>query len=74
MDYPKATLVPVKGRWYVQATIPPELRHAFNGRKQERRSTRTSDKREAERRQHDIAAGIFADFDDKAQGNRSREG
>ncbi|MBB3711575.1 integrase [Limimaricola variabilis] len=60
--YPKASLVRVKGKWYVQATIPPHLREAFKGKKQLRRSTGTSDRGEAERRLHGKAGEIFEEF------------
>jgi integrase len=61
--YAKATLIRTKGKWYVQVTVPAELRGAFNGVKQKRLSTNTSDRREAERRLHDKAAEIYASFD-----------
>lgn len=61
-SFPPATLVQVKGKWYAQVTIPLELRAAFNGRKQERRSLGTADKREAERLLHAKATEIYAKF------------
>jgi integrase len=65
MSYPAATLnyLASKKRWYVYVTIPPELRPAFNGDKQVRRSTGTADEREAKRRLHDMATGIYELFD-----------
>ena len=56
MAYPAAKLVQVKGKWYVQVTIPPDLRAGFNERKQERRSAGTADRAEAERRLHGLAS------------------
>lgn len=67
MAYPAAKLVLVKGKWYVQVTIPPEIRPAFNNRKQERRSAGTADRAEAERRLHGLATQIYAAFDEKAK-------
>ena len=67
MAYPAAKLVLVKGKWYVQVTIPPEIRPAFDNRKQERRSAGTADRAEAERRLHGLAAQIYAAFDEKAK-------
>lgn len=52
-----------KGKWYVYVTIPPELRTAFTGQTQLRRSTGTSDKAIAKTRQHGLAAKIYAQFD-----------
>jgi hypothetical protein len=52
-----------KGKWYVYVTIPPELRTAFKGQTQLRRSTGTSDKAIAKTRQHGLAAEIYAEFD-----------
>lgn len=46
----KTTLVQTKGKWYVCATIPNELRAQFNGQKQLKISTGTSDKSVAEKR------------------------
>jgi hypothetical protein len=63
MDYPASTLVERKGStWYVCVTVPAELRTAFND-KQCRRSTGTSDKATARRKQHEITAQIYALFD-----------
>lgn len=62
-DYARASLVLVKGKWYAQVTIPQPLRAAFNGRVQERKSTGTSDRKDAERRLHSLAAEIYAKFD-----------
>nr|WP_162623882.1 DUF6538 domain-containing protein [Paracoccus saliphilus] len=67
MNYPAAKLVQVKGKWYVQVTIPPDLRPAFNERKQERRSAGTADRAEAERRLHGLAGQIYAQFDEKGK-------
>jgi integrase len=52
-----------KSKWYVYVTIPPELRPAFKGQAQLRRSTGTSDKTIAKAREHGIAAEIYAELD-----------
>jgi integrase len=52
-----------KGKWYVYVTIPPELRPAFKGQAQLRRSTGTSDKRIAKGKEHSIASEIYAELD-----------
>ncbi|MEO9574942.1 MAG: DUF6538 domain-containing protein [Roseobacter sp.] len=63
--YPATTLTKNKKKWYVFCTIPEELRSEFGDRKQIKRSTGTSDKAEASRRQHSIATDIYAEFDSK---------
>ena len=62
-DYPATTLALNKGKYYVLLTIPAELREYFNGRKQLKRSTGTSDLRDAKRRQHDITVELYAQLD-----------
>lgn len=62
-DYPATTLSRNKGKYYVLLTIPSELREHFNGRKQLKRSTGTSDLGDARRRQHRIAAELYAQLD-----------
>ena len=62
-SYPASTLVLVKGKWYVQVTIPINLRPFFNNRTQERVSIRTSDKGQASRQQHYETAKIYEKFD-----------
>lgn len=64
MTYPAATLnyLSKKKKWYVYVTIPPDLRDAFKGKTQLRRSTGTADEREARRRLHGIAAEIYQEF------------
>ncbi len=62
-DYPATSLAKNKGKYYVLLTIPPELRDHFNGRKQLKRSTGTSDLSDASRRQHDISADLYAQLD-----------
>lgn len=52
-----------KGKWYVQVTIPPELRPLFRGNKQKKLSTGTSDLSIARRHQHKKSAEIYAQFD-----------
>jgi hypothetical protein len=56
MAYPPTKLVPLKGEYY--CTIPSELRDCFSSRKQYRLSTGTSDRREAELRQHGLSRKI----------------
>lgn len=62
-DYPATTLALNKGKYYVLLTIPVELRQHFNGRRQLKRSTGTSDERDAKRRQHGIATELYAQLD-----------
>ncbi|WP_371257384.1 DUF6538 domain-containing protein [Phaeobacter sp. 11ANDIMAR09] len=62
--YHPSKLVCLKAKgdvWYVQVTKPNELQVKNN--KQVRRSTGTTDKKEAERRQHRITEEIYAFFD-----------
>ena len=61
---PPASLVPVKGKLYVQITIPEELRSEFKGQKQLRRSTRTNDKALAKQRQHGIATKLYEELEE----------
>lgn len=49
------------GNWQVQMTVPKEARKAF-GRTRHRKSARTSDKRIAESRQHDIEAQMRSEI------------
>ncbi|MBT8474702.1 MAG: hypothetical protein KJO78_04435, partial [Alphaproteobacteria bacterium] len=63
MTYPATTLTQQKGKWYVQCTIPKELRPAFKDRKQKRLSTGTADHTLAGRKQHELSAAIYAEFD-----------
>ncbi len=60
LDYPATTLAKNKGKYYVLLTIPAELRQHFNGRKQLKKSTGTSDLADAKRRQHNISAELYA--------------
>ena len=62
-NYPATTLALNKAKYYVLLTIPVELRQHFNGRKQLKRSTGTSDLRDARRRKHDIATELYAQLD-----------
>ncbi len=61
------SLIIKKGKWYVQVTIPKELRHLYSGRKQKQISTGTSEKRLAERKVHSITSKIYAEFELKAK-------
>ncbi|MDX8347807.1 DUF6538 domain-containing protein [Cognatiyoonia sp. IB215446] len=62
-EYPATTLALNKGKYYVLLTIPVELRQHFDGRKQLKRSTSTSDLRDAKRRQHNIATELYGQLD-----------
>ncbi|MGJ8624435.1 MAG: DUF6538 domain-containing protein [Yoonia sp.] len=62
-EYPATTLALNKGKYYVLLTIPPELREHFKGRKQLKKSTGTSDLRDAKRRQHGITTELYARLD-----------
>ena len=62
-DYPSTTLALNKGKYYVLLTIPQELREHFNGRKQLKKSTGTSDFRDARRRQHSLTTELYAQLD-----------
>ncbi|MEW2914800.1 DUF6538 domain-containing protein [Leisingera sp. JC11] len=62
-DYPATSLAKNKGKYYVLLTIPADLRGHFNGRKQLKRSTGTSDLGDAKRRQHNIATELYAQLD-----------
>ncbi|AXI53780.1 hypothetical protein C1J05_04045 [Sulfitobacter sp. JL08] len=63
VELPHTTLVKIKDKYYVNCTIPDDLRPFFKGRKQIRRSTGTADKSLAERRKHSISSKIYAEFD-----------
>ncbi|WP_411352500.1 DUF6538 domain-containing protein [Leisingera aquaemixtae] len=62
-DYPATSLAKNKGKYYVLLTVPADLRQHFNGRKQLKRSTGTSDLGDAKRRQHNIATELYAQLD-----------
>jgi hypothetical protein len=62
-DYPATTLSLNKGKWYVYLTIPQELREHFKGRKQLKRSTGTSDERDAKRQQYSVTTKLYAQLD-----------
>ncbi|MFU8824858.1 MAG: DUF6538 domain-containing protein [Yoonia sp.] len=59
--YHPSTLEKRKGKWYVAVTKPKELQ--FGKDKQKRKSTGTSDKRQAEYRQHELTRVIYDEFD-----------
>lgn len=67
MDYAKTTLVQRQPNkpYYVQTTIPEELRPLYKGQKQKRVSTRTADRRKAEMLKHEISSQIYKEFDEK---------
>jgi hypothetical protein len=60
-SYHPSRLVSRKGRWYVSVTKPVELQ--FGSDRQARRSTGTSDKRQAQYLQHRLTEEIYAQFD-----------
>lgn len=62
-DYPATTLAKNKGKFYVVCTIPMELREHFNGRRQLKRSTGTSDLSAAKRKQHDLSSELYTQLD-----------
>ena len=59
--YHPSTLVKIRGKWYVSVTKPKELQ--FGTDKQARRSTGTSDRRQAERLREELAQKIRDEFD-----------
>jgi integrase len=59
VEFPPTTLLLLKGKWYVNCTVPKDLRSCFSGEKQIRRSTRTADEKLALRRQHAISKKIY---------------
>ena len=66
MNYHGSKLVQLKAKankWYVQVTKPAGLQNGTN--KQVRRSTGTTDRKAAERRQHRIADEIYRVFDEQ---------
>jgi hypothetical protein len=56
----ETSLSKIKGKYYVVATVPVALREKLG--KQIRRSTGTSDKRDALLRKHDITQEIYDTF------------
>ena len=60
-SYHPSRLVSRKGRWYVSVTKPVELQ--FGSDRQARRSTGTSDKRQAQYLQHQLTEEMYAQFD-----------
>ena len=60
-SYHPSRLVSRKARWYVSVTKPVELQ--FGSDRQARRSTGTSDKRQAQYLQHRLTEEIYAQFD-----------
>ncbi len=71
MDYHASRLIQVKSKgnkWYVQVTKPRELQSPKS--KQEKRSTGTTDRKAAEKRQHQITQEIYARFDQMLGVNR----
>ena len=56
-----------KGKWYVEITIPKDIKHLYSNQKQKQRSTGTADKRIARQKVHDIATKLYAEFELKAK-------
>ena len=63
--YPEAKLIQrsVGKPWYVQCTIPAEIRPLFKNQKQIKLSTLTTDRKTAEQKKHFIAQEIYDKFD-----------
>ena len=59
--YHPSTLEKRKSKWYVSVTKPKELQ--FGKDRQKRKSTGTSDKRQAEYLQHELTQAIYDEFD-----------
>ena len=59
--YHPSTLEKRKGKWYVSAIKPRELQ--FGKDRQKPKSAGTSDKRQAEYLQHELAQAIYDEFD-----------
>jgi len=72
LNYHPSTLILVKGKYSVSVTVPKPLEHLFT-QKQIRRSTGTSDKKLAERKQHAIAQEIYRNFDSESRKDASRK-
>jgi integrase len=68
-DYPLPRVVPVKGKLYVEVSIPRAIRHLFGsgqgGVTNRRRSTGTTDPALAEKKKMSLAHEIFKEFDIK---------
>jgi hypothetical protein len=62
-EYPATTLALNKSKYYVLLTIPVDLRQHFNGRKQLKRSTGTSELRDARRRQYALTTELYGQLD-----------
>ena len=59
--YHPSTLEKRKSKWYVSVTKPKELQ--FGKDRQKRKSTGTSDQRQAEYLQHELTQAIYDEFD-----------
>lgn len=68
VDFNETSLTLVKGKYYVVATVPAELREKLG--KQIRRSTGTSDRSVALRRKHDITEEIYSVFRQNLRGHK----
>ena len=70
-DYAQATLAKIRGKWYASVTVPINLRPYFNDQRQIKRSSGTSDRVEAGKKLHGLAAAIYGEFN-KVQPNPLR--
>ena len=62
-EYPASRLRLMRGKYVVIASIPAKMRHLFKGQRDKRLSTGTSDLRQAQLKQHDLAQQIYDEFD-----------
>jgi integrase len=72
VDYHPSSLILVKGKYAVSVTVPKPLENLFT-QKQIRRSTGTSDRNLAERRQHAITQEIYQLFDQAVRQESARK-
>jgi len=62
-ERPPSSLYKNKGKWYVNLTIPKELRVHFKNRRQLSKSTGTADKATATKLQHSVAQALYDKLD-----------
>ena len=62
--YPRSRLTLIKGKHYVIISVPVQMRHLFKDQRDKRLSTGTSDLRQAQLKQHDLAQQIYDKFDE----------
>ena len=70
--YPRSRLTLIKGKHYVIISVPAQMRHLFKGQRDKRLSTGTSDLRQAQLKQHDLAQQIYDEFDAKLKVSASK--